>query len=307
MTSDDRAKRSALRAAARAAAVSPKLLAAARSAEAGEAPDPRPGDLWRVGWADRSALVIALRVSAHTVVAVPVTIDPATGDDQALCLQPGDTVLNMRCAAWAGLATTLPLSVLDAFLDHLDPGLRSALDDLTAASPPSSTHQTGEELVSPFDPVASHRAELEDLMHDLAAVRWTPVAETTATTLRAILGADALPELPDLLDIGTAEAWELWRGAPLSTDQAALVAGRFGVDATDLMHDPVTDEGLVIELDHPRWRTRLRALKHTRGLDDVAVRRTVAAGVAVMAARQTGRADTQWRARLQHFFDHQQA
>lgn len=304
---DDHATRSDLLAVARAAAASSALLAAARAADAGNAPDPQRGDLWRVTWDDWTALVVALRVTACEVLAAPLTIDPDTGDDQSLCLQPGDTVLDVPCAVWGGLTTTLPLRVFDAHLGRIESDLVAALVDLAAGAAPHSDRRTGQEISSPFDPIASDRAEVEDLMHDLAAAHWAPTGDTTATTLGALLGPAALPELPRLLGVSTAEVWEVWRGHHMLTaDQAAAVEHRFDVDTSTLLEGPAPDDALVVELDHPRWRTQLRALRYTRDLGDVAVRRTAAAGAVAMAARQTGSGDGGWRARLQHYFDNLQ-
>jgi hypothetical protein len=291
-------------AAAHEAAAPSRLLAAARRVESGPAPDPRRGDLWRVTWAESTALVVAIRILDDAVEAAPLTIEPDVGDDQSLCLSPDETVLDASCAVWAGLSQRLPLRIFDAYLGQIASDAVSAVMELVSGEVPRSGHQLGDEITSIFDPIATDRAELEDLMDELAGASWAPADDTEATTLGALLETSALPELPALLGVSTAEAWDLWRGhQQLTADQQTAVAGQFGVDTSRLLGGPSPAPALVAELDHPRWRGPLRDLQSAGDLDETAARMTAARGAMALAARQTGSGDGGWRARLQHYFE----
>ncbi|MDQ3152986.1 MAG: hypothetical protein M3R63_15170 [Actinomycetota bacterium] len=299
-----------LLAAARKASAGPALLAAVRGAAIDPVPDPAPGQLWRAGWDEATVLVVVLETGVGGLLAAPVSVDPAVGDDRSLVLEPDGSVLQVAVAVWAGLARAVPLRVLETYLETIQASTVQALTALQRGSsvdPPAGT-RVGLPVVSPFDTAARVQAALADTLELLADASWTPSAAPAPRVPGDVLGDRVdLAELPGLLCVNLPVVWDLLRGRrPLSTEQAEALADRYGVDADDLLAAPAPPAELVEELDHPRWRPTLRNRRRLHGLDDADVRRQIAYGTLAMAARQTGTSVPSWRDRIRHYLDAEQ-
>jgi len=299
-----------LLAAARKASAGPALLAAVRGAEIGPIPDPAPGQLWRAGWDEATVLVVVLETGVGDLLAAPVSVDPAVGDNRSLILEPDGTVFQVEVSVWAGLARAVPLRVLETYLETIQASTAQALTALQRGSsvdPPVGT-RVGLPVMSPFDTAARVQAALADTLELLADASWAPSAAPARCVPGDVLGDHVdLAELPGVLSVNLPVAWDLLRGRrPLSTEQAEALAARYGVNADDLLAAPAPPAELVEELDHPRWRLTLRSQRRLHSLDDAHVRRRIAYGTLAMAARQTGTSVPSWRDRIRHYLDAEQ-
>jgi hypothetical protein len=297
-----------LLAAAAAVAAPPALLAAVwRSAES-EPPDPIPGQIWRLLWDDLSALAVILEVGGDGLLVAPISIDPPVGDDRALVLDETVTVLGVAVAVWVGLARRIPTHVLDLYLDSLETEVKEALVRLRREVDgnmrlPAHT-SLGQPVTSPFDAAADVEATLGDALDDLAAAAWVPNERAERRTLKEVLGPTFdLGALKSVLGVSLPAVWEIVRGrAPFTAAQARALARFAGVSEAEVLATvPPPPRELVREIDHPRWRPELHQLRRHRSLSDSAVRRDVAYGTLMMAARQTGVEAPSWRDRIRQY------
>lgn len=288
------------------------LLDAVRRTQALPPPDPQSGQLWRLAWNGTTALVLVLDDRPAGVLAAPVGVDAEVAGARTFIIGRTRTSLGVDVVVWPALAREVPTFVLDVCLGAVEPAIARATTAVhrgTAAttSPPGIT--MGPESTSPFEPAARTEAELSDVLEKLAAAVWAPEATSGGAAAPGdLLPDEALRDLPALLGLNLPVVWEILRGKrPLTTEQAELLASRYGVSASGLLAGSSLPLELVTELNHPRWRPRLQERQALTGMADDELRRVAAYGAFAMAARQTGTSSPAWRDRLQRYFDTREA
>ncbi len=273
------------------------------------------GQLWRATWADASVLVLIVGLADDPqgrpdALACPVT---SAANDSAeaslpatagLCdqvqLHDGDSHL-----LWHTLTTRLPFAVLDICLDE------AAVEahQLRRAEP-ARTPQARHELLEQLDPFAPYIDELAQLLDDLEQLEAAPRLQartdmddepSLAATLSGT-GAQKIRTLMQVLGVNQADAMAVLRGSrPLSDEDADRLAAHLPAGAATTRSAGFPTR-LVATLEEPRWRDAVRA--HTRGGDELAARREIAAGVATMAARDSSN-EPNWNERIDRWLQAQ--
>lgn len=295
-----------------AAAASPGMLAALRSAEAAAPlPDPVRGQLWRALWGGAAQIVLVLEVTGTSTASVaPATTDPPGADEHSVVLGAGLTVLGCPVTVWGGLATEIPFFVFDVLVGAVTPAVTAAVEDAAVGGQVTlpdgvSAGAAAEPL---FSPVAGVRADLADAMEEFHHAVWVPSAAPDGRPLRELLkGHPAVPalmrELAESLGLKTPEVIELMNGTrPVPPEQVPVIARITGLAERDVQSAsaPLPDD-LVRELGRPRWRKAIRDRLPRGGLEAPA-RLTVAYGTLALAARQTGPASADpWPQRVRHY------
>lgn len=266
------------------------------------------GQVWRARWDEVSILVLVLAVEDRDVLAAPVTIDPPVEDDRCVVLKGSSTTFGVEARVWAGLTSLIPIRVLDRPVDewsedvvrwatHTEQGQPSAI--------PLGARQGGA-IQSELDPAATFRAELADELELLSQAPGLPVATRSAAhrDLASLLGGKLdLASLCSLLDLPQAEVMKLLRGKiPLTPDQIAVVAQATGLSPEEIAGTvrqlPL---GLVVEMEHPRWRPTWGRRAQRLHISEDHARLTDGYEVFALAARETGGAEPDWGQRLRQF------
>lgn len=281
------------------ATVSPRLLAAAHSADSAVSmPDPARGQLWRALWDDATQLVLVLRVTAAgTAVVIPVTVDPPASDEFSVVADAAVTVLGHEATFWGGLAADIPFLVFDVLIGSVaqvivEAAVHVATNGGQEMLPEGLT--TGTRVESPFDPAAGIRAELSDALERLREAAWATQAPPAGESLPELLkGRDDVPalmrEIADALDLKPPEVIKILKGVrPVTPEHARTVARITGLTEQQVLSavSPLP-AGLIRELDRPKWRKALRSHRSPDG-SETAARLKVAYGTLALAARQTG-------------------
>ena len=302
-----------VRRAGAAAAASPGLIKAVRSAEnTAIVDDPARGQLWRALWDDVAQLVLVLRITGTgTAVVAPVTTDPPACDESSVVVSADLTMLGHTATLWGGLATEVPFLVFDLLVGDLAPTVVDAVEDVAAGGGAEMLPEgvsAGTPVVSPFDPAAEVRAELSDTLERLRGAAWAPQALGSGKSLRELLrGRSDVPalmeELTKALGLGLPDVLSILMGKrPVTPEQAPAVAQVTGLTEEQVLSavSPLP-ASLVSELDRPRWRKALRAQRRP-GESETAARLTVAYGTLALAARQTGPASApSWPQRIRQY------
>lgn len=301
-----------VRRAGAAAAASPRLIRAIRSAEnTAIADDPARGQLWRALWEDAAQLVLVLRnTGTGTAVVAPVTTDPPACDESSVVVSGDLTILGHTATLWGGLATEVPFLVFDLLVGDLAPAVVDAAEDVAGGGAEMLPEgvSAGTPVVSPFDPAAEVRAGLSDTLERLRGAAWAPQALGSRESLRELLrGRSDVPalmkELTKALGLGLPDVLSILMGKrPVTSQQAPAVAQVTGLTEEQVLSavSPLPTS-LVSELDRPQWRKALRAQRKP-GESEIAARLTVAYGTLALAARQTGPASApSWPQRIRQY------
>jgi hypothetical protein len=303
---------SVLRAGA-AAAASPGLLAAVHAADrAASMPDPSRGQLWRATWEGVTQLVLVLRVTAAgTATVVPVTVDPPASDEASVVADADLTMLGHEATLWGGLAADMPFLVFDVLLGVVAPTIVAAAERVAVGEGRDELPEglrTGSRVESPFDPAAQVRAELSDALDLLGHAAWVASSAPAGKSLPELLkGRKEVPELlreiAETLGLKPPEVMSIMKGArPVLPDQAPVFARIAGLTEQEVLSAaPPLPDGLILELDRPRWRKALTARRASAGSEGAA-RRSVAYGALALAARQTGASSADpWPERIRQY------
>lgn len=296
-----------------AAAASPRLVEAIRSAENAVAvSDPSPGQLWRASWDDAAQLVLVLGVTgAGAAMVAPVTTDPPVSDESSVILDAGLTVLGHAATVWGGLAVEVPFLVFDLMIGEVAATFVAAAERVAAVGSADALPtgvRAGTPVTSPFDPAAEIRAELADTLEPLRDAAWAPQPLGSVQSLRELLQGRAdvpalMKALVETLGLGLPAVMEILMGKRhVTPEQAAAAAEVTGLTTQQVLSavTPLPD-GLISEMDRPRWRKALRALRRP-GEPEAAARLTAAYGTLALAARQTGPASSpSWPQRIRQY------
>ena len=302
-----------VRRAGAAAAASPTLVKAARSAEnTAIVHDPARGQLWRALWDDVAQLVLVLRIiGAGTAVVAPVTIDPPACDESTVVVSADQTMLGHTATLWGRLAMEVPFLVFDLLVGELAPTVVDAVEHVAAGGGAEMLPEgvsVGTPVMSPFDPAAEVRAELSDALECLRGAAWAPQALGSGKSLRELLRGRSdvqvlMEELTKALGLGLPDVLSILMGKrPVTPEQAPAVARITGLTEEEVLTavSPLP-AALVSELDRPRWRKALRAQRKP-GESETAARLSVAYGTLALAARQTGPASApSWPQRIRQY------
>lgn len=266
------------------------------------------GQVWRARWDEVSVLVLVLAVEDRDVLVAPVTIDPPAEDDRCVVLEESFTAFGVEATVWAGLTCVVPIRVLDRPVDHWSEDLirwttHQAQGQQTSLPP--GTRQ-GRTIQSELDAAALLQAELADDLESLSQAPGLPVDTSSATPrdLASLLGTNFdLASLCSSLGLPQPEVMKLLRGKiPLTLDQIEVVARVTGLSSEQIAGTvrrlPL---GLVIQVEHPRWRpTWVRRAQRLHVSEDQA-RLTDSYRVFALAARETGGGEPDWDQRLRQF------
>ncbi len=266
------------------------------------------GQVWRARWDEVSVLVLVLAVEDRNILAAPVTIDPSAEDDHSLVLEGSSTVFGVETTVWAGLASMVPIRVLDRPVDEWSEGLidwttRTAQGQPSAVPP--GTRQ-GRAIQSELDPAAQLRAELADDLELLSQAPGLPVdtQDVTPRSLASLLGAKLdLASLCSSLSLPQPDVMNLLRGKiPLTPDQIKVIAGVTGLSSEEIASTvrrlPLE---LVVHVEHPRWRPTWARRAQRLHISEAQARLTGSYEVLALPARETGGGKPDWDKRLRQF------
>lgn len=268
-----------------------------------------PGQVWRAAWHDVSLLVLITR-QAHEpdVGVIPVTLEPNLADDRSLIIAPSLTTFGVDATLLMDLESAVPLRVLDEIIDEWTADVTDALSpaELVETELPLGIRR-GNPVETEFDRSLSMRAEIED---DLEALHSSPAlpVETggrhPARTLASVLGKNAnlkaLMSALEPLGLNQPEVMKLLRGKrPMTPEVVDAIVAATGVDRKLVAQtvQPLPVE-LVVEVDHPKWRTAWEQQAQQEQVDEFAVRLQAGYEVFSLAARQTGVQHPDWAARI---------
>jgi hypothetical protein len=298
-------------AAGAAAAALPGLPAALRSAEnAAAVPDPARGQLWRVLWDGAAQLVLVFRVTGTgTAVAAPVTVDPPASDEFSVVLDARLTVLGHAVTVWGGLATEIPFFVFDLPIGAVAQTVTEAAERAAAGGQGALPEgvSAGIPADPPFGMAAGVRADLADTLERFRDATWAPQAQAGRPLRELLMGradvAALMRELSRALGLSLPEVIDLLKGtSSVLPEHVPVIARITGLGEQDVQSAaaPLPD-GLVRELDRPRWRRELRA-RRAPGGSEAAARLAAAYGTLALTARQTGPASADsWPHRIRHY------
>lgn len=265
------------------------------------------GQLWRAGWGDVAVLLLLLELGDGEVCASPVTIDPPAEDENSFVLAPDCTGLPTSVTVWTGLTRFFPHRVLDTLVAAWSADVTTCLTNPASLEPDARLPigmRRGRPIDSEFDDRCMIRADLEDDVDQLGQMPSLPVESSPGsppTTLAALLGNVDLAALCAALELPQPAVMKLLRGTtPLTPAQAAVVAQTTGVPQERVLGAVRgMPRGLVQAAEHPRWRQVWIARAQRLGTDETQARLDGCQQAFALAARQTGRSQPDWDARLQ--------
>jgi len=267
-------------------------------------PDPEPGQLWRLAYADHAALVLVWTPGPTTVSVLPLSEDPEYQDAHTVVFT--ETPLHLPVGVWISLEASVPTWSLDRCLGRLDPealsGPRRAFraQQGDTANPPSAD--------GPWSDGSRYRDQLAERLEAFVALTWADEKPTVqgAATLDELLrhrGHD-LRWLGSRLGIDNpGEALHVWQGhRMLTNEEASTLAIELNVDAHDLRS---LSRSLPIELRaqtcRPRYRPRVQLWASRQHLGEADARERVEERLLAIAARSGGDPSERWQALLEEF------
>jgi DNA-binding transcriptional regulator YdaS (Cro superfamily) len=295
-----------------AATASPGLLTAVRAADSASMPDPARGQLWRASWDDAAQLVLVLRATATgTAVVVPVTVDPPASDESSVVVDAALTVLGHEATFWGGLAKDVPFLVFDLLIGIVAPMIVGAAEHIAANGGQEMLPEglsAGTRVESLFDSAAGIRAEIADTLERFRQAAWVTQELPAGKSLPELLkGRDDVPalmrQIADALGLKAPEVISIMKGTrPVTPEHAPIIARITSLTEQQVLSAalPLPD-GLIRELDRPKWRKALKAQRPPSG-SETAARLKVAYGTLALAARQTGTASADsWPQRIRQY------
>ncbi|OZE28047.1 hypothetical protein CH278_24260 [Rhodococcus sp. 05-2254-5] len=271
-----------------------------------------PGQVWRAAWDDVSLLVLITRpVHEPDVGVIPLTVEPNIANDRSLIIGPSHTAFGVEATLLIDLQSVVPLRVLDEIIDEWTADVLNALlPTASVLTQPPLGIRRGNPVETEFDRSLSVMAEIEDDLETLHSTAALPV-ETgrgqATRTLASVLGKNAnlmaLMTALEPLGLGQPEVMKLMRGKrPMTPEIVDAVSDATGVDR-ELVEETVQPlpVELVIEVDHPKWRTYWKEQAQQEQTDEFSVRLQTSYEVFALAARQTGVQQPDWPARIAQY------
>lgn len=244
------------------------------------------GQLWRVEWDGRAGLVVvAAGPERGGVPAVgAAAADLSRSDEASVVAVPADrSMLGFNLAVHRSVRRLVPGFVFDRMLTEL-PGIAELLDEPTAD-------------LHPLDPAARERAAREAQLEFFAQARWwsTPGPVEDVGSLARKRGV-TLTALVKHLGVSVERGLQLMRGAhPPTRNEAEALGALLDVDPTSIDVDiSQVDDEVVVALDDPAWRPRVRARARRLGRREADTLREVALQASRPAARRAGPAGQSW-------------
>ncbi|WP_163750780.1 hypothetical protein [Mycolicibacterium helvum] len=293
-------------------AAAPQLSPTRRRARFGDTRDHpiEAGQIWRASWDEVSMLVVVRDIDHTELKVIPLTIDPPAEDSDCVVLEAKLTAFDTEVSLWAGLASTLPLRVLDEIIDQLPNETSEWLFTADLAKPPRGVRR-GRAPTNPFEPSIEIRAMIDDDLTTLRSSPALPVAtdedSRPVPSLASLLGKNvdlaALVAALSPLGLDQPAVMSLLRGKrPVSPEIADAVATVTCIEPAQVAAavQPLPAR-FVEEVDHPRWRQVWRERAERTGSREEEARLAASYEMFARAARQTGAPEPDWHARLAQF------
>jgi hypothetical protein len=253
-----------------------------------DAPDVRPGQVWRAAWEDVVCLIVVVAAPEGRRVRAAVASGEPMGDDRTV---PVSTDSGLPVNVWSDVAASLPSFVLDQRVGDLS---ASVLAEVLAAvkQPP----RRWPAITSIHDDRALFRASLLDALEALAELDWTASDSPAADNLRDLANSRGLKAsaLARMLDTTPGDGNRLLSGKRALTPwEADVLAAHFGEPVGTSV---IYDDDLLAELDRPAMRSVLhrRAVDQFDG-DEIQARRRIAEATWALAARHRDQGPRNWR------------
>jgi len=266
------------------------------------------GQVWRARWDEVSLLLLILAAQARNVLAAPVTLEPPAEDEHCIVVEAPFTAFRADATVWAGMATSVPIRVLERVVDRWDEEItryvRPYMEGRSGGVLRGAHH--GRPILDEFAPSALMRAELVDDLEALIRAPGLPAAipgEKRQDLASLLRGKIDLAALCAELDLSQPEVMRILRGkAPLTAEQMVTIARVTGL-TTEQVAGSVRPLplALVTEAEHPRWRGAWRHRARMQGTSEEEARRAGSYGVYALAARETGTSEPDWNRRLREF------
>ncbi|MCA2261329.1 hypothetical protein JF737_23450 [Mycobacterium avium] len=255
-------------------------------------------------------LVVIRHVDDTELKVIPLTIDPAAEDSDCFVLDEKSTAFGTAATLWTGLASTLPMRVLDEIIDQLSDETFEWLCKPDLVKLPRGVRR-GLAPSNPFETSIEIKATIDDGLTALRSSPALPVAADEESrpvpSLASILGKkvdlEALVSALSPLGLDQPAVMSLLRGKrPVSPEIASAVAKATGMEAAQVAGavQPLPAR-FVEEVDHPRWRQVWRERAERTGSREADARLAGSYEMFARAARQTGAQEPDWRARLAQF------
>lgn len=266
------------------------------------------GQVWRARWERTTVLLLVIEVGGLAVRAAPLTVDPPAEDSTSVVVDSAATSLGVEVTVWLGLASEVPLRVLDRQVDSWS---EDVISQVFAAARSPEEHTTGgvragRAIEDDHAPEALVRAELADELDALRRVPGLPVETPGANypMLASLLGEKLnLKALREALRLPQPDVMEILRGKfPLTPDLIGKIARATGLpaDAVARSARPLPHD-LVVLVEHPKWRPALAERAKALGSDEMSARLSAGYGAFALAARETGSGEPDWEGRLRTF------
>ena len=261
--------------------------------------DVRPGQIWRLRWAQQQMLVAVLSVRAWWVDVAPVTTDVLHADEYTWRLPGHATTLGVPLAVVVSAEATVPLFTFERLVsdlaDTLGPDSAGSAAALRSALRNARPAPRGMD-VGPFTgEMDVDRGELRASLQSQLAVFGGAYAHRTETSAAEEL-ADVLmehsqgnPDAFNAFGIGAIDMLELTRGARLTAAQAEALSTALKMPAEQLLAlNPPLPDAAIVEVSRPVLRASFEEL--AGGNDEAMSQRRweVAERALAAAARETG-------------------
>ena len=144
-----------------------------RSLFSDEIPEIDVGQIWRAEWESVTVLGVTLSIEDGYTQFAPVTVDIDYADPYTIILSGEQSPLPVAVAVFAGLATPVPVYVLEANLGTLSSGVISEITCVWRSSvkgaPPQSIYPLGGQIADLLEVRSCYRQELLDKLTLLAS------------------------------------------------------------------------------------------------------------------------------------------
>ncbi|WP_158854973.1 hypothetical protein [Saccharothrix deserti] len=266
------------------------------------------GQVWRARWERTVVLLLVTEVGDLAVQAAPLTVDPPAEDSESVVVDSALTALGVEVTVWLGLVSEVPLRVLERQVDSWSEDLISRV---SAAARSPEDHATGDvragrAIEDDHAPDALVRAELADELDTLREVPGLPVetSDVNYRPLASLLGSKIdLKALREALRLPQPDVMQIVRGKfPLTPELVEKISRATGLTTAVVARSTKPlPLGLVVLVEHPRWRPVLAKRAKALDVDEMSGRLSAGYGTFALATRETGGGEPDWEGRLRAF------